>query len=177
MPLNDNQRRFIALYRSTNPRNATWAYEQSYRARGDVARQAASRLLSTNVNVQQAIAEADAQDLRDLGITAAGVLRELSLIGFADMARYATWGPDGVHLAPSTQLLTDHTCVVSELGQTRTKEGGSIRFKLHDKIAALEKLGRYLKLFTEEVEFGPATRKVLEHRYGTAARNGDHAAV
>lgn len=176
MALNDNQRRFIALYRSTTPRNATRAYEQVYTARGQAARQAASRLL-TNVDVQDAITTADAQDLRDLGITAAAILRELALVGFADMARYATWGPDGVRLEPSIQLLTEHTCVVSELGQTITQHGGSIRFKLHDKIAALEKLGRYLNLWTDEVELGPETRKVLEHRYGSPSNNGDHAAV
>ena len=46
MPLNDNQRKFLALYRATTPRNATRAYEAVYKARGDVARKAASQLLT-----------------------------------------------------------------------------------------------------------------------------------
>ena len=36
---------------------------------------------------------------------------------------------------------------MSEVSQTVTKDGGSIRFKLHDKKAALELLGRHLNIF------------------------------
>ena len=83
MALTGNQQRFIALYRSTWPRNASGAYEQVYTLRGETARVAASRLL-TNVNVQAAIARADAEELRDLGITPAKIMRELARCGFSD---------------------------------------------------------------------------------------------
>lgn len=161
MALNDNQQRFIALYRSTTPRNATRAYEQVYSARGADARRAASRLLSTNVDVQAAIAEADAEDLRDLGLTAAHVLREIALIGFADMYTYATWGPDGVTLNDAGGLDAAARRVVVKVSQTVTQHGGTIRFELADKLGALKQLGQYLKLWKPEVDLGGDTLAAL----------------
>lgn len=160
MPLNDNQRRFIALYRSSTPRNAQRAYEQVYAARGHSARQAASRLL-TNVDVQAQLVEQDAEDLRDLGLTAADVLREIALIGFADMYTYASWGPDGVQLKDAARLDASSRRVVVKLSQAVTQHGGTIRFELADKLGALKQLGLYLKLWKQEVDLGADTLSAM----------------
>ena len=161
MPLNDNQRRFIALYRSTTPRNAARAYEQVYSRRGEPARVAASRLL-TNVNVRAEIDVLDATDLRELGVTAAHVLREMAMIGFADMHTYARWGPDGVQLMPVEVIDPAQRRVVVKLSQTVTQHGGTIRFELADKLGALKQLGLHLKLWSQEVDLGTDTLAALE---------------
>jgi hypothetical protein len=35
---------------------------------------------------------------------------------------------------------------------SRSADGGSVKFKLHDKPAALEKIGRHLGMFTDKLE-------------------------
>src|SRR5262245_12176632 len=160
MSLNDNQRKFIALYRATTPRHATRAYEQVYKARGEAARVAARQLL-TNPTVRETIDTLDAEDLRDLGLTAADVLREIALIGFADMYTYATWGPDGVQLKDADALEAPQRRVVVKVSQTVTQHGGTIRFELADKLGALKQLGEYLKLWKHEVDLGSDTMAAL----------------
>lgn len=182
MALNDNQRKFIALYRATTPRNGQRAYEQVYKAQGKVARDNASRLLA-NASIQAAIAAADAEDLRDLGLTAAHVLREIALIGFADMHTYATWGPDGVRLTEAASLDPAVRRVVVKVSETVTQYGGTIRFELADKLGALKQLGQYLKLWKNDVDLGEETLAALsrfldglsEHKLDLlAAPNGTH---
>lgn len=85
-------------------------------------------------------------------ITADMVLAELARIGFSNMAHYAKWNPDGVTLTDSDNLTDDAARCVAEVSQTVTAEGGTVKFKLHDKVSALEKLGRHLGMFTEKVE-------------------------
>lgn len=182
MALNDNQRKFLALYRATTPRNGQRAYEQVYKAQGKVARDNASRLLA-KASIQAAIAAADAEDLRDLGLTAAHVLREIALIGFADMHTYASWGPDGVQLKDAGTLDAPSRRLVVKLSQTVTQHGGSIRFELADKLGALKQLGQYLKLWKNDVDLGEETLAALsrfldglsEHKLDLlAAPNGTH---
>lgn len=83
MALTANMQRFIAHYRSTWPRNATRAYEQVYTLRGQTASIGASQLLR-KIKVQAEIARLDAEELRDLGITPAKIMRELARCGFSD---------------------------------------------------------------------------------------------
>jgi uncharacterized protein YjiS (DUF1127 family) len=160
MPLNDNQRKFIALYRATTPRNAQRAYEAVYKAQGKVARDNAARLLA-NASMRSEIDALDAADLRDLGLTAADVLREIALIGFADMSTYATWGPDGVQLKDAATLSAPQRRVVGKVSQTVTQHGGTIRFELADKLGALKQLGQYLKLWKTDVDLGEDTLEAL----------------
>ena len=80
-------------------------------------------------------------------ITADMVVRELALIGFADMADYSAWSKDGVSLIDSKELPAGASRAVAEVSQTVTKDGGTVKFKLHDKKAALELLGRHLNMF------------------------------
>ncbi len=76
------------------------------------------------------------------------VLSELKRMAFSNMADFSDWGPKGVTLKDSKKLTPEQTLCVSEVSETTTKEGGSIKFKLHSKEKALEQLGQYLKLFT-----------------------------
>ena len=102
--------------------------------------------------VQAALHEAmDARSKRT-AITADRVLQELAHLGFARMDDYAEWGPKGVTLKQSEGLTEDQLRAVGEVSETVTQHGGTIRFKLHDKLGALEKLGKHLGLFVERVE-------------------------
>ena len=168
MPLNDNQRRFIALYRATTPRNATRAYEQVYEARGEVARKNASRLL-TNADIQAAIAEADAEDLRDLGITAAAVLREIARLGFSDVRQL--YDDTGALKAPHA-LDDDVAAAVSsvEVVSYVTEDSGAPlltrthKIRLWNKEGSLTLLAKHLKLISDKVDLGADTLAALATR-------------
>lgn len=156
MPLNDNQRKFIALYRATTPRNASRAYEAVYTSRGERARINASQLL-TNPNVRDEIDRLDAEDLRDLGITAAAVLREIARLGFSDVRQlYDDLGnlkaphelDDDVAAAVSSVEVVSY--VKEDSGEpllTRTH-----KIRLWPKDGNLKLLAQYLHLLVDNVE-------------------------
>jgi phage terminase small subunit len=88
------------------------------------------------------------------------VLRELALIGFANMADYMRAGPDGDPYLDFSALTRDQAGALSEVTVEDFKEGRGenardvrrVKFKLADKRAALVDLGKHLKLFTDRVE-------------------------
>jgi phage terminase small subunit len=156
MPLNDNQRRFIALYRATTPRNAQRAYEQVYQAKGKVARDNAARLLA-NASLRAEIDRLDTDDLRDLGITAAAVLREIARLGFSDVRQlYDAAG----HMKAPHELDDDIAAAVTYVEQTEyvsqeTDEPLLTRtrkIRLAPKEASQKLLAQYLHLLVERVE-------------------------
>jgi phage terminase small subunit len=85
-------------------------------------------------------------------ITADQVVRELAKVGFSNMANYADWGPDGVELVAAGDLTPDQSAVVSEVSETVSEKSRSLRFKLHNKVDALEKIGRHLGMFKDVME-------------------------
>jgi phage terminase small subunit len=85
-------------------------------------------------------------------VSAADVLRELKALAFSHMGDFAAWGPDGVTLRPSGELPPLAARCVAEVSETTSQGGGSLKFKLHSKTAALELLGRHLGLFKDQVE-------------------------
>lgn len=143
--LRDRQAAFIREY--LIDLNATAAYKRAgYSAKGHSAESAAERLLR-NVEVKAAIAAALKARAEQTNITAKQILDELALIAFADQRNFCTWGPSGLTLSPSDRL-GDNARAVAEISQ----DGEKIKFKLHDKVAALTLLGKHLGLFPNKVE-------------------------
>lgn len=79
------------------------------------------------------------------------VFQELVKVAKADMTTFATWGPEGVTFRPSSELRPEDTAAVAEISQTVTEHGGTRRIRLHDKLKALELLGRYFSMFNDNV--------------------------
>ena len=102
--------------------------------------------------IAAAVARAQQERIWRTEVTQDRVVRELAAIGFSDMGHYASWGSGGVVLNESEELTEEQTRAVAEVSETVTKEGGTIRFKLHDKRAALRDLGQHLGMYTEKVE-------------------------
>jgi phage terminase small subunit len=82
-----------------------------------------------------------------LELRAEHVLAELKRVAFSNMRQFASWGPEGVSLLASDQLSDDAARCVAEVSETVGKHGRSIRFKLHDKLAALTRMGEHLGLW------------------------------
>lgn len=141
------------------------------------ANEQASRLLA-NVNIQEFVQSLFNARAERTKITADKVLRELARVGFGDARSILTWGETGVVLKPSDQLSDDDAAMVSEVTQTVSKDGGSMKVKLHDKLSALEKIGKHLKLFSDKLDVTitdasvDETIKALEKRLEELQRNG-----
>ena len=161
MPLNDRQARFVAEY--LVDLNATQAAIRSgYSARS--AYSTGERMLR-NAEVAAAIAEAQAARSRRTEVTADRVVLELARVAFGDPRRVMSWGPGGVKLRPSAELADEEAAIVAEVGETTTKEGGSLKLKTVDKLGALRLLGQHLGMFGEgkvavTVASAPATAEL-----------------
>lgn len=144
--LNARHQRFVDEY--LVDLNATQAAIRAGYSRGS-AKVTGHRML-TNANVAAAVRLAQEERAQRVGITQDEVLAELKRIGFSDMRWFADWGAAGVALKESSVLSDDAARCVAEVSQSVSEGGGSIRFKLHDKVRALELAGRHIGMWKDE---------------------------
>lgn len=150
--MTERQTRWLEEYEKSG--NATQAAKRAgFSAK--TARQAGARMLS-DVAICAVLTEHRKLRAEQAGVEAADVIRELARIGFSDMRQFTTWGVRGVALNESGGLTDDEARCVAEVSQTTSPTGGSLKFKLHDKVAALTLLGKHLALFTDKVEHSGA---------------------
>lgn len=152
--LTPKQERFVAEY--LIDLNATGAARRAGYSE-KTANEQGSRLLA-NASVAAAIEAARAKQAAKLEITAERVLRELARIGFSDPRKL--YRDDG-SLKPITELDDDTAATIAQVevleefagrGDEREQIGWTKKLKHWDKVAALDKLGKHLKLFTEKHE-------------------------
>ena len=115
-----------------------------------------------------------------LGVTPERVLQEYARIAFADLRRFADWGPDGVVLKSTGALSAADTAAISEI-TTSGAGSGNYRVKLYDKKAALDAIARHLGMFVRppkpQDDGAPAdlaedAREVLARRLARLAAGG-----
>lgn len=83
------------------------------------------------------------------------IIVELEKIGFSNMADYLIFSQKGIVLKESSKLKKDQMAAISEVTEVCTKKGRTrLNFKLYDKKAALELLGKRFKLFPNQHEVG-----------------------
>ncbi len=144
--------------------NATAAYRRVYpKAKGTTAEVNGCRLLG-NAKVAARVGELQSARSQRTQITADMVIAELARLGFSDMRDFTEWGPTGVSLKASSRLTDDQARCVAEVSESIGEKSSSLRFKLHDKVGALVKLGQHLGLFTEKVEHSGPGGGPIEYR-------------
>lgn len=79
------------------------------------------------------------------------IITELQLIAFGSFRDVADWDAGGLSIKSSDEIGTAAR-LVSEVTESRTDKTSSVKIKLHDKLKALELLGRYHKMFTDKIE-------------------------
>jgi phage terminase small subunit len=110
--------------------------------------------------VYAAVQEAMANRSQRTGVTAERVIEELAKIGFANMQDYMRANADGDPYLDFSNLTRDQAAALAEVTVEDFKDGRGedardvrrVKFKLHDKRAALVDLGKHLGLFKERVE-------------------------
>lgn len=141
--LTDRQKAFVVEYLVDF--NATQAaIRAGYSAKS--ATQMGSTLRARGA-VAQAIQEAQAQRENRTRITADRVVAELAHIAFGDVRSVADWGPDGLVLRESSALSEAEAATVAEVYESVTRDGGTKKVKQHDKLKALDLLGRHLGMW------------------------------
>lgn len=137
--LNERQRCFVQEY--LVDLNATQAAIRAGYSR-KTARSLGQRLL-TKADIQEAIQTAQDERSRRTGITQDRVLEELAAIGFAKATDYAEAAGDTATIRPTGELTPKQAAAIA--GLEAGKYG--VKLKLHDKVRALELLGRHLGMF------------------------------
>ena len=100
--------------------------------------------------VHNFIKNLQAESVKRNEISADMVIREFAKIAFANYANYLTAGNEMVDVS---KLTADQTSAIESINITTTKTDKgrlittSVKMKLHDKVAALEKLGKHLGIF------------------------------
>ena len=141
------RRRFVEEYLICgNGRQAVIA--AGFNVRGAAADQYSCKLLK-NGKVSAFIQKRMNQISKRKEVSAERVIDELARCGFSNIQDYLGFGADGVLLKDSSEITREAASAISEVSETVTKDGGSIKFKLHDKIAALDKLGKRLGLWKD----------------------------
>lgn len=158
--LTPKQRKFVFEYLvDLNATQAAIRAGYSKKTAGTMAQ----RLVAKS-HVREAIRAAQSRREKRTEITQDRVLNELARIAFGNSRAVMSWGPGGLTLRNSEDLTEDEAALVSEVRETTTKDGGSLALKTHDKMKALELLGKHLGMFDrkpEEIDNGePAAIEV-----------------
>lgn len=111
------------------------------------ANEQAAQLLA-KLSIQKIVMELQSDLAKKTDLTAQMVIDELRKVGFANIKDYLDKDNDVMALvdldAKETAAVSSIKIVEQTFGEVTTK---STSFKLHDKISALEKLGRHLGIF------------------------------
>lgn len=159
MNLTPKQEKFCLVYLETG--NASEAYRQAYntvRLSEAAIAVEASRLLD-HPKIALRLAEQRQATQQRHDITVDRIVRELALIGFANMLDYVTPQSDGTVYVDLSKLTREQAAAIGEVTVEEYMEGRGedarpvkrVKFKLSDKRAALVDLGKHLGMFPTQV--------------------------
>jgi len=146
MPDNDltpRQRAFVAEY--LTDLNATQAAIRAGYS-PQTAEQQGARLLK-NVKVASAVQAELAKRSERTRLKADAVIEELRWIAFANISDYVAWNHEKVIFLNSQKMAPEALSAVAQVSYDRN---GGVQVKLHDKIAALDKLMKHLGKYAPE---------------------------
>ena len=153
MALTAKQKRFVAEYMlDLNATQAAIRAGYSQRRASEIAYQ-----LLQKTPVQDAIAAA--QEIREkrLDITADRVVAELARLAFADTTTAVRIEGGRVVVQDTDEMDENTRRAISEISETKTLNGGTLKIKFHDKVKALELLSRHLGILNDKLSVNAKT--------------------
>jgi phage terminase small subunit len=141
--LTAKQKKFVSAY-LVNGNNATKAAITAGYSEKTAAAIGAENL--TKPLIKQAVEAAQKKTADKFEITRDMIAAELAKIGFGNMGDFATWGQAGVALVHSDDLTEAQKSIVSEITETTSESGATVKLKLHPKVTALADLAKLLGL-------------------------------
>jgi phage terminase small subunit len=116
--------------------------------------------LDKRPEVRARIEEIAAKAAERVEVSVARIMEELAKVGFANMQDYMRASPDGDPYLDFSRLTRDQAAALAEVTVDDYVEGRGedarsvkrVKFRLADKLSALEKLGKHLGMFKERVE-------------------------
>jgi phage terminase small subunit len=120
----------------------------------NTSRKIAYSLMNTP-KVRAAIEEGQKARAQRMGITQDRVLQELARIAFSNLQDVLEETEDGQTTVNVKRLPRDVAAMLGEVSITQTKGKNQMkisRVKLHDKMAALDKIAKHLGMFTDKHE-------------------------
>ena len=121
------------------------AIRAGYSAR--TANEQAARLLA-NDSIKRALDEKRSEIAEESKLKVSDVIDELKKIAFSDITQVISFNNSKAKIKSSRKLSEDARKVIASVSQTQN----GLTIKMHDKVKALELLGRYLNIFTDRVE-------------------------
>lgn len=120
------------------------------------------------------------------GVTQDEIIQELKRIGFAKITDFVSYRTEqtkiGVDKDTGEPIIDYDTVidmkdsdtidgsVVSEIGRGKD---GSFKFKLHNKVAALEKLGKHIGMFSDKLDVTGNINLIINHRWTPSDVNNE----
>ena len=147
-PLTAKQERFCQEYLKCL--NATRAAIKSGYSAANADKIGSNLVRKSRVTAR--LKELQAARSRRYEISAERILEELAKLAFSDITDYVSFNESGVRLKESSDLNPKQRAAILEVSEVLNQHGGTTKFKLHDKVKALELLGKYQKLFTDKHE-------------------------
>lgn len=80
------------------------------------------------------------------------VLQELAKIAFVDITDVVDFNGSSLNVKDLSEIPEHARAAIKKVTQTSGKYGDNITVELHDKNAALEKLGKYLSMWVDKIE-------------------------
>lgn len=171
MPLTAKQEEFAAgiasglsqaeAYRKAYPASVKWKDKSVW---------VNASALAGDTEVQLRVSELMKKAAAANEVTVERIVRELALIAFGSKKAVMAWGANGLKLKESEEISDDAAAIVAEVKETTSATGGTLSLKTHDKVKALELLGRHVGMFVDKTEVtgkdGAPIYAGLEHFYG-----------
>ena len=107
--------------------------------------------LLQKTTVSKAIADAMARRIKRTEVTQDRVVQEYARLAFSNMRDFVDLSQGGIAIRDISNLSEDEQRCIAEVSETTTKDGGSVKFKLHDKKGALDSLARHLGMFNDKL--------------------------
>ena len=183
--LNEKQKRFVREY--LVDLNATQAA-----VRAGYSIKTAKEIGYENLTKPHIAAAVDEALATEAGITRTRVIDELARIGFANMDDYIRITNDGEPFIDLSEMTREQAAAINEVTVEDFKDGRGkdarqvrrVKFKMNDKLAALDKIGRALRMFKDQVVHTGDEENPIHHQHdglhefrgriaGIASRTGE----